>query len=93
MRYIREEKALSRRELGEKLGITPGALWKIEAGKTVPKPQTIQRFLEATEVSRAEILLRSIDYDDIPAQDFLQGDIKDILATAINILYRHRRYE
>ena len=91
MLEIREEMHLSRKELASKLSVTPGALWKMETGKVQPKQATIQRFLETTGVGRAELYLRAIDKDDIPARDFL--DIMDVLTSVTSILYRHRRYD
>jgi len=94
MQQIRTEQHLTRKEMAAKIGITAGALWKVEAGRTTAKQQTIQRFLEATGVSRAEFYLRSINpEDDIPQHDYLPTDIMDIIALAINKLYRHRRYD
>lgn len=53
MKRLREERLLSRTELAARLGITTGALWKIEHGKTIPKPRTIEKFCIEMDVPLA----------------------------------------
>lgn len=55
MRMIREENGFSRPEMAEKLGMTPGALWKIENKKTKPKPSTIDYFCFVTRTPLARL--------------------------------------
>ena len=89
IRSIREELGYSRKALAEQIGITQGALWKVEFGKTNAKPQTIDRFLQVSGVSRAEFYIRALGYGDIPVE--IYQDMQDIKALAVNKLYRHRR--
>lgn len=55
MRMIREENGLTRPQMADRLSVTPGALWKIENGKTIPNPATIQCFCIATRTPLARL--------------------------------------
>ena len=55
MQMIREENGLSRPQMAEKLGMTPGALWKIENRKTKPKPATVDYFCFVTRTPLARL--------------------------------------
>lgn len=61
---IREEKKASRQIVAKALGITPGALWKIENGKVVPKPATIQRLCDNYSVPPARFYTLAFEPSD-----------------------------
>lgn len=64
MMDIREETAMSRADVAKALGITPGALWKIENGKTLPKPATIARFCREMKVELARLFCTAFEAED-----------------------------
>lgn len=47
VRYAREKKNLSQRELGRRAGVTQAAIARIEEGKTSPRFATLERLLNA----------------------------------------------
>lgn len=49
----REQLKLSQREMAKKLGLTPAALWKIEAGRNVPKESTIVKLCKVSFIPMA----------------------------------------
>jgi len=49
----REQLKLSQREMAKKLGLTPAALWKIEAGRNVPKESTIVKLCKVAFIPMA----------------------------------------
>lgn len=64
MQDLRETDGKSRSEVARSLGITNGALWKIEKGKTLPKQKTIERFCKEFGVSLARLYCLSFDAED-----------------------------
>lgn len=61
---IREETGLSRKVMAEKLGCTASALWKIETGKSIPKPSTVRKFCEVTCTPLAYFYNRAFTAED-----------------------------
>ena len=61
---LREADGKSRSEVARSLGITNGALWKIEKGKTLPKQKTIEKFCEEFGVPLARLYCLSFDVED-----------------------------
>ena len=64
MLAVRQEFGLSRPKMAEALGITNGALWKIETGKTTPKPATIERLCFVTRTPLARFYHLSFEARD-----------------------------
>ena len=46
----REKMGISQREMAKKLGLTPSALWKIEAGRNTPKQKTIDELCRVAKI-------------------------------------------
>lgn len=64
MQSIREERGISRKSMADSVGVTHGALWKIEKGKVEPKRVTIDRFCSVMGVPLAYLYGRSMTIDD-----------------------------
>ena len=64
MKDIREESARPRSDVAKALGITPGALWKIENSKTLPKPATISKFCKEMHVEVARLFCTAFEAKD-----------------------------
>ena len=56
IKKIRQEKGLSQKELGEKLGVSQQMIGQWETGKANPKIETIQKIADALEVELWEIV-------------------------------------
>lgn len=69
MANIRQEAGLTRPEMARALKVTPSALWKIEMGKTVPKPKTIERFCEFLHLPLARLYVESLEASDFVIED------------------------
>lgn len=78
MMTIREEIGLSRQEMAKQLEMTPGALWKIENGRTVPKEITIRKFCAFIHVPVAYFYNRAFTIEDyyFPPNCLVQPDNK-----------------
>lgn len=51
LRELRERKLLTQKELAEKVGVSPGAIYKMEAGKTArPRFPVLRKLGEVLEV-------------------------------------------
>ena len=61
LRELREQQALSLRELSELSGVNYNAIWRIEVGRTGAKPRTIRRLAGALGVRPHELMKRSSD--------------------------------
>lgn len=61
---VREERGITQRAFAAKLGLTPTALWKIEAGRNHPKPATINRFKEVAGYVTARLYLEAFEPED-----------------------------
>lgn len=61
---IRDELQLTRPEAARMLEITPGALWKIEKGHTVPKRKTIHKFCATMHIPIAYFYTKTMDLED-----------------------------
>lgn len=60
----RERLGISRPEMAKRLKMTASALWKIEAGKTVPKHATIENFCRNACVSLAYVYMSAMERND-----------------------------
>lgn len=69
MAKIRQEVELGRPAMAKLLKITPGALWKIETGHSVPKPRTIDRFCEQLHIPLARLYIESLEPSDFIIED------------------------
>lgn len=80
---IREEAELSRPALAKKLGVTPGALWKIEAGKSVPKQKTVAKLCYLRRIPLARFYTLAFEKNDFNligvAEQLSSKDIFDVL--------------
>lgn len=61
---VREETGWTRPQVAERLGITRGALWKIENSKTEPKRKTIHKFCAETHIPIAYFYAKTMDLED-----------------------------
>ena len=58
VRELREQHALSLRELSDLAGVNYNAIWKIEVGRTGAKPRTVRKLAAALGVKPHELLKR-----------------------------------
>lgn len=65
---IRKERGLSQIQLANLIGITQTAMSMIETGKCQPSKVTLSKIAEALGVWAPEILLKGIDWNDIPEE-------------------------
>jgi transcriptional regulator with XRE-family HTH domain len=61
LRQLREEGALSLRELGERSGVAFDAINKLENERREAQPRTIRRLAEALGVDPKELMKRGVD--------------------------------
>ena len=64
IKTIREENGLSRTDLAKRVGITPASIWKIEAGKTQAKNETIESICFALRVPLARFYTLALEPRD-----------------------------
>ena len=88
MRDIRNTADIRQAELARKLGLKPQSLWKIEAGRAIPKPATIDRFCEEMKICRLELIIRALSEDDLPQGGQNVEDIIDIMCLALTRIER-----
>jgi transcriptional regulator with XRE-family HTH domain len=50
IRLARAYRGLSQRELGQRAGIHPARLWKIERGVSAPRPDELERLLRTLQI-------------------------------------------
>jgi transcriptional regulator with XRE-family HTH domain len=58
LRWIRERRALSMRELGMKAGVNPVTVGRLEKGCRPAQLETVRKLAEALEVEVEELLVR-----------------------------------
>ena len=58
LRELREQQALSLRELSELSGVNYNAIWRIEVGRTGAQPRTVRKLATALGVKPKELLKR-----------------------------------
>ncbi len=58
VRDLREQQALSLRELSELSGVNYSAIWRIEVGRTGAQPRTVRKLAAALGVKPHELLKR-----------------------------------
>jgi transcriptional regulator with XRE-family HTH domain len=56
LRYLRERRSLSLRELSDLSGVNYNAIWRIEVGRTGAQPRTVRRLAEALSVEPHELM-------------------------------------
>jgi transcriptional regulator with XRE-family HTH domain len=56
VRYLRERRSLSLRELSDLAGVNYNAIWRIEVGRTGAQPRTVRRLAEALGVEPHELM-------------------------------------
>lgn len=64
MMVCRLEHSISRPEMAKRLGMTQSALWKIEAGRTLPKQKTVERFCAELGISLAYMYIKALEEVD-----------------------------
>lgn len=57
LKELREERALSQRELAKEAGITHNTIYRIENGQTHAWPRTIRKLAKALGVEPKELML------------------------------------
>ena len=57
LRRLRREAGLSQRELGEKAGVSPGTVYKLENGLRGAYPATLRKLARALGVAPADLVL------------------------------------
>lgn len=56
LKELREHKLLTQKELAERVGVSPGAIYKIESGKTGrPRFPVLRKLAEVLEIDPREI--------------------------------------
>jgi transcriptional regulator with XRE-family HTH domain len=58
LRWIRERRALSMRELGKKAGVNPLTIGRLEKGRRTAQLETVRKLAGALEVEVDELLVR-----------------------------------
>ena len=61
LKQLREEQALSLRELAGQADVAHNVIWRIENGKTGAQPRTIRKLAVALGVETKELVKRSGD--------------------------------
>jgi transcriptional regulator with XRE-family HTH domain len=61
LKQLREEQALSLRELAGRADVAHNVIWRIENGKTGAQPRTIRKLAAALGVETKELVKRSGD--------------------------------
>jgi transcriptional regulator with XRE-family HTH domain len=56
LRKLREQQALSLRELSDLSGVSYNAIWRIEVGRTGAKPRTIRRLAKALGIEPVQLM-------------------------------------
>lgn len=64
MKEVRERAGLSRSEVAKELNVRPQTIWKIEKGKSWPKPETIEKFCEVAKVPLAYFYAKAMTRED-----------------------------
>ena len=63
-RELREEAQMTRPAMARSIGATPTALWKIEHGRTVPKPKTIEALCRLLHIPPAYFYQLAMTIED-----------------------------
>ena len=58
LRWIRQRRGLSMRELGKKAGVNPVTIGKLEKGRRPAQLETVRKLAGALEVEVEELLVR-----------------------------------
>jgi transcriptional regulator with XRE-family HTH domain len=56
LRRIREERGLSQRALADRAGVVKSTIYEAEAGRHIPRIQTLEKLADALGVSIVELL-------------------------------------
>ena len=56
LKQLREERALSRRDLAYSSGVHEITIYRVEHGKSTPRPSTIRKLAKALDVSPRDII-------------------------------------
>lgn len=58
LRRVRQSRNMTQRELAGKVGVAQGAVWQWEAGRTLPRVETLEKVCGALGVSPDELFSR-----------------------------------
>ena len=83
MLQLRKEAGIQQNVLAKKIGISASALRAIESEKSLPKRSTINNFCQVLQIPRAELILRSLSWEDMPWRGEDRDDVLDIITLAI----------
>ena len=64
MMEIREQAGISMSEMAKELCIRRQSVWKIEKGKSWPKPSTGEKFCEVAKVPMAYLYMKAMTKED-----------------------------
>lgn len=56
IRHWRERRSYSQGELAQMIGITQNSLWRIEDGRSQPRPATLRKIAEALKVPVEDLM-------------------------------------
>jgi HTH-type transcriptional regulator, competence development regulator len=56
LREVRERKCWGQAELARRVGLSPNTLYRIETGRSRPRPATLRRLAEALQVDPSELV-------------------------------------
>ena len=93
MRTYRDKLCIKQVDMARKLGMRQQSLWKIETGRAIPKPATIEKFCEAVGIYRAELYLKSMGPEDLPPDKLDQSNILETLWFAGAMIRRSKSRE
>lgn len=89
MLQLRKEAGMQQNVLAKKIGISASALRAIESEKSLPKRSTINNFCQVLQIPRAELILRSLSWEDMPWRGEDRDDILDIIGLAITRIHKY----
>ena len=93
MKDYRDRMGVRQVDMARKLGMRQQSLWKIETGRAIPKPATIEKFCEVAGIYRSELYLRSIGPEDLPPDKLDQSNILETLWFASAMIRRSKARE
>jgi len=93
MRAYRDKLGIKQVDMARKLGMRQQSLWKIETGRAIPKPATIEKFCEVAGIYRSELYIQSIGAEDLPPDKLDQSNILETLWFASAMIRRAKARE
>ena len=93
MRTYRDRLGIRQVDMARKLGLRQQSLWKIETGRAIPKPATIEKFCEAVGIYRSEFYLSAIGAEDLPPDTLDRTSILETIWLAAQMIRRSKARE